>query len=256
MPHLPSKPVILCISGHDPGGGAGIQADVEAVAAQGCHAATLITCLTVQDSIKVAELHPVQPQILLAQAELIIQDYPIAAIKVGLVGSQETAECIQQIREQLPDVPMVLDTVLTSGGGQAISTVEYLKPLIPLSTIITPNRREAREISGKTNPDDCAEKLAQLGCQATLITGADESPRKQVTNSLYSNGNHLHWQWPKLPGSYHGSGCTLAASIAAYLAKEQPLADAVALAQEYTWKSLQHGFRPGSGQFLPGRFLL
>ncbi|WP_456378080.1 bifunctional hydroxymethylpyrimidine kinase/phosphomethylpyrimidine kinase [Thiolapillus sp.] len=251
-----SKPVVLCISGHDPGGGAGIQADIEAVAAQGCHAATLITCLTVQDSNKVVELHPVQPLILLAQAQLIIQDYPIAAIKVGLIDNQETAACIRQIREQLPDTPMVLDTVLASGGGQAMGTADYLQPLLPLSTIITPNRREARKLSGETGPDACAKKLLQLGCESVLITGADESTGKKVTNSLYHNGNSRHWQWPKLPGSYHGSGCTLAASIAACLAKNQPLADAVAFAQEYTWKSLQHGFRPGSGQLLPGRFFL
>ncbi|WP_456417653.1 bifunctional hydroxymethylpyrimidine kinase/phosphomethylpyrimidine kinase [Thiolapillus sp.] len=248
-----AKPVVLCISGHDPGGGAGVQADIEAVAARGCHAATLITCLTVQDSSKVTELHPVQPQILLAQARLLIQDYAIAAIKVGLLGSRETAECIRQIRQQLPHIPMVLDTVLASGGGQALGAVEFLKPLLPLSTIITPNRREARELSGETSPDACADKLLQLGCKAVLITGADESTGEQVTNTLYSNGHIRHWQWPKLPGSYHGSGCTLAASIAAHLAKGQSLADAVSLAQEYTWKALQHGYRPGSGQFLPER---
>ena len=249
-----SKPVILCISGHDPGGGAGIQADIEAAAAQGGHAATLITCLTVQDSSKVVELHPVHPQILLTQAELVIQDYAVAAIKIGLLGSRETAECIRQIRKQLPRIPMVLDTVLASGGGQAMGAVETLKPLLSLGAIITPNHHEARELSGETSPDACADKLLQLGCKAVLITGADESTGEQVTNTLYSNGSTRHWQWPKLPGSYHGSGCTLATSIAVHLAKKQSLAGAVSLAQEYTWKALQQGFRPGSGQFLPGRF--
>jgi len=249
-----TKPIVLCISGHDPGGGAGIQADIEAVAAQGCHAAALITCLTVQDSNKVTELHPIQPQILLAQAELIIRDYPIAAIKVGLVDNQETAECIRQIREQLPDTPMVLDTILTSGSGQTMGAAEYLQPLLPLSTIVTPNRCEARELSGETSPGACAKKLLRLGCKSVLITGADESTQEQVTNTLYDDAHTRHWQWPKLPGSYHGSGCTLAASVAAHLAKKQTLADAVSFAQEYTWKALQHGFHPGSGQFLPGRF--
>ena len=247
------KPVVLCISGHDPGGGAGIQADIEAVAAQGCHAASLITCLTVQDSSNVYEVLPVQPDILLKQAVKIIEDYPVAAIKIGLTGSRESAPVIRQIRQMLPGIPMVLDTVLASGGGRGISATDWLLPLIPLSTLITPNRREARELSGERTPDACAEKLLLQGCDAVLITGADESSHGQVTNTLYRNGETRHWQWPKLPHSYHGSGCTLAAGIAARLALGESLADATAKAQAYTWDSLQQGFRPGTGQHIPGR---
>ena len=253
MFHPVSTPVVLCISGHDPSGGAGIQADIEAVAALGCHAATLITCLTVQDTAQVVEVHPVRTRILLDQAQLIMHDYRIAAIKIGLLGSMEAANSILEIRRQLPHIPMVLDTVLASGGGQSMSAVEFLKPLLSLSTIITPNRREARALSGKSTPDACAKKLLQTGCKAVLITGADESSHDQVTNTLYTATQTRHWQWPKLAGSYHGSGCTLAASIAANLAKGQLLADAVGNAQEYTWNSLKRGFQPGSGQHIPRR---
>lgn len=255
MSRFTTKPVVLCISGHDPSGGAGIQADIESIAAQGCHGVSLITCLTVQDSNRVSEIHPVQPRILLAQAKMIIGDCQIDAIKIGLLGSGEIATAIQQICQMLPGVPVVLDTVLASGGGQAMSAVAYLKPLIPLSAIITPNRQEARKLSGESTPDACADTLLQLGCDAVLITGADESSHEQVTNTLYSDDHTRHWQWPKLPGSYHGSGCTLAASIAANLAKKAPLADAVGMAQEYTWDSLQRGFQPGAGQFIPGRIV-
>ncbi|WP_293672698.1 bifunctional hydroxymethylpyrimidine kinase/phosphomethylpyrimidine kinase [Thiolapillus sp.] len=253
MFHPNPKPVVLCISGHDPCGGAGIQADIEAVAAQGAHAATLITCLTVQDSSNVYEVLPVQPAILLRQATRIAKDYPVAAIKIGLIGSAETANALQQIRQLLPDIPLVLDTVLASGGGQGIGAAAYLEPLIPLSTLLTPNRREARELSGGNTPDACGAKLLQKGCGAVLITGADESSHGQVTNTLYRNGETRHWQWPKLPGDYHGSGCTLAAAIAAQLALGEPLTEAIARAQAYTWESLQQGFRPGSGQFIPDR---
>ncbi len=254
MSHPVSTPVVLCISGHDPSGGAGIQADIETVAAQGCHAATLITCLTVQDSARVVEVYPIQTRIMLDQARLIMQDYPIAAIKVGLLGSKEAASSILTIRQQLPHIPMVLDTVLASGSGQNMSATEFLKPLLPLSTLITPNRREARALSGETAPDACAEKLLQLGCEAVLITGADESCHDQVTNTLYAATQTRHWQWPKLAGSYHGSGCTLAASIAANLARGQMLADAVGNAQEYTWNTLKRSFQPGSGQYIPRRY--
>lgn len=253
MSHPVSTPVVLCISGHDPSGGAGIQADIEAVAALGCHAATLITCLTVQDSARVVELYPVQTRMLSEQAQLIMQDYRIAVIKVGLLGSMETASSVLEIRQQLPHIPMVLDTVLSSGSGQSMSAVEFLEPLLPLSTLITPNRREARALSGESTPDTCAEKLLRTGCKAVLITGADESSHDQVTNTLYTANQTRHWQWPKLAGSYHGSGCTLAASVAANLAKGQALADAVGNAQEYTWNSLKHGFQPGSGQHIPRR---
>ncbi len=255
MPNFDTKPVVLCISGHDPSGGAGIQADIEAVAVQGCHAASLITCLTVQDSSGVSELHPVQPELVLNQANLLLQDYRIDAIKIGLLGSREMTDVLRQIRQRLPHIPMVLDTVLASGGGQRMGAAADLHPLIAMSTLITPNRREARELSGETTADACADTLLQHGCDAVLITGADESSHGQVANTLYGNGHTRHWQWPKLPGSYHGSGCTLAACIAANLAKNEPLADAVGQAQEYTWKALQNGFQPGAGQFIPGRFI-
>lgn len=247
------KPVVLCISGHDPGGGAGIQADIEAVAAQGCHAVTLITCLTVQDSSNVLEVLPVQPDILLRQAELLSQDFQIAALKIGLIGSRGITQTIRQIRKMLPDIPMVLDTVLASGGGQGVGAVDFLKPLIPLSTLITPNRHEARKLSGEETPDACAAKLLQMGCTAVLITGADEASHDQVTNTLFSNAETRHWQWPRLPHGYHGSGCTLAAGIAAQLAKGTPLFEAADIAQEYTWKALQQGFKPGTGQHFPDR---
>jgi hydroxymethylpyrimidine/phosphomethylpyrimidine kinase len=253
MTNSPQKPIVLCLSGHDPGGGAGIQADIETLAALGCHAATLITCLTEQDSGRVYRIHPVSPQILQQQARRILDDYPIAAIKVGLLGHAGATELVQAIRGSLPDIPLVLDTVLASGGGQSMSSTDLLHPLLPQASLITPNRKEARELSGKTTPGDCARALLGSGCPAVLITGADESSHGQVTNSLFRENHNRHWQWPRLPGSYHGSGCTLASAIAAGLAQGNSLENAVDSAQHYTWNSLNSAFRPGRGQLLPGR---
>jgi hydroxymethylpyrimidine/phosphomethylpyrimidine kinase len=254
MSHFSSKPVVLCISGHDPSGGAGIQADIEAISAQDCHVASLITCLTVQDSCRVLALHPIPPDILSAQAECLMKDYKISAIKVGLIGSREIADCIFSIRQSLPDIPMVLDTVLASGSGQSLVATELIKPLIPVSTLITPNRHEARALSGRDEIKACADRLLETGAKAVLITGADESSHGKVINSLHDSRGIQHWQWQKLPDSYHGSGCTLAASIAANLARGLTLNLSVALAQEYTWQSLLQGFKPGHGQYIPGRY--
>ncbi|BAO43153.1 bifunctional hydroxymethylpyrimidine kinase/phosphomethylpyrimidine kinase [Thiolapillus brandeum] len=254
MTEVTSSPVVLCISGLDPSGGAGIQADIETLAANGCHAAALITCLTEQDSRRVYRVHPVAADILRQQAQRIIHDYPVAAIKVGLVGDARIAAEIHSICEALPDVPLVLDTVLASGSGQAMSSTDMLLPLLEKARLITPNRREARALSGRTGPEDCAHSLMKRGCGAILITGADESSHGQVTNSLYQEQQTRHWQWPKLPGSYHGSGCTLASAIAGGLARGQTLDDAVDAAQNYTWHALDRAFHPGKGQFIPGRY--
>ncbi len=253
MSHFSNKPVVLCISGHDPSGGAGIQADIEAVAAQGCHAAGLITCLTVQDSKQVMALHSVKAQILLDQAKCILQDYEISAIKVGLIGSREISDIILEIQQMLPHIPLVLDTVLASGNSQALGARDFINPLLPVSTIATPNRHEARILSNETSIHECAKNLLQTGTEAALITGADESTHGKVINSLYNQQGVQHWQWEKLPDSYHGSGCTLAASLAANLAKGLSLTHAVDKAQAYTWKALTQGFRPGQGQHIPGR---
>lgn len=253
MIQVTSHPVVLCLSGLDPSGGAGIQADIETLTAMGCHAASLVTCLTEQDSHRVYRVHPVAANILRQQAQRIIRDYPVAAIKVGLVGDAFVADEIQRIREALPGVPLVLDTVLASGSGQAMSSTDLLLPLLNKASLITPNRREARALSGQNTPEDCARSLLNSGCGAVLITGADESSHGQVTNSLYQKQQTRHWQWPKLPGSYHGSGCTLASAIAGGLARGQPLDEAVDAAQDYTWHALERAFKPGKGQLVPGR---
>ncbi len=253
MTNQDKKTVVLCLSGHDPGGGAGIQADIETLAAMGCHAAPLVSCLTVQDSRQVYGVHPVPETLLRQQARRILEDYRISAIKVGLLGGSGAARVVRQLAETLPDVPLVLDPVLASGAGQAISPADILDPLLPLTSLITPNRREARELSGAVTPDDCARALGDRGCQAVLITGADESEHDKVTNSLYREKHVRHWQWSKLPGSYHGSGCTLASAVAAGLARGKDLEAAVDAAQHYTWNALLRAFQPGRGQMVPGR---
>lgn len=254
-----NPPVVLCLSGHDPSGGAGIQADIEAVFANNAFAATVITCLTVQDSHKISALKSVDPDLLEQQAMMILKDYhgAIKAIKIGLLGSIDIARRVAKILTAYPQIPVVLDPVLAASGGgaeasQALSTF-ITQELLPLTTLITPNREEARMLSGQTSVADSAKALLATGCKAVLITGADEEKSKKVTNQLFFNDNQHSWQWAKLPGDFHGSGCTLAAAIAAHLAQGQSIVDAVENAQHYTWHSLCRAIKPGHGQAIPGR---
>lgn len=253
MKSATAKPIVLSLAGHDPGGGAGIQADIEAIGAQGCHAATVITCLTVQDSRRVWSVHPVDAALLTRQAERIVDDYPVAALKIGLVPDEAIARSIAWLLRQMQPVPVVLDPVLHSGDGQALASVEYLQPLLALATVATPNREEARRLSRRQDTSECGPHLLETGCQAVLMTGADEAQQETVINTLYQPHQTRHWQWPRLNGSYHGSGCTLAASLAARLALGETLETAADHAQAYTWNSLKQGFQPGKGQFIPDR---
>lgn len=251
-------PVILCCSGHDPSGGAGIQADIESILAMGGHAATLITTLTVQDSHNVASLHPVDPQLFLSQARLLIEDLPIAALKVGLLGSAAIADAVATLRDRLPNpVPVVIDPILRAGGGSDLASAALLESLrrrlLPRTTVLTPNLAEARRLTGQHGAEDCARALIDQGVRWILVTGGDE-PGDKVHNLLVGpEGESYHWQWPRLPHRYHGSGCTLAAALAARLAQGDTVPAACLAAQEFTQQTLVRAQLWGRGQHFPQR---
>lgn len=254
-------PIILSIAGHDPSGGAGIQADIEAILAQGCRAATALTCLTVQDSRDVSRLVPVEPGLVSEQALTVLADLPVAVIKIGLIGDTAVAGAVADICAQHPAIPLVFDPVLASGGGTGLASAGLLEVirdrLLPRTWLLTPNLAEARRLSGGLTADDCARRLLGLGVRHLLITGADEHEnRQQVINRLYqADAPPSRFEWPRLPHSYHGSGCTLAAACAARLALGEGVEEAVSHAQRYTWQSLERATRPGHGQYLPRRWM-
>jgi hydroxymethylpyrimidine/phosphomethylpyrimidine kinase len=258
-----SVPVLLTIGGHDPSGGAGIQADIEAAAANGVHAVSLVTCLTLQDSCNVRELHPVAPELLANQLKLLLADSQVAAIKIGLLGSALTASTLARLLHDLPDEPIVLDPVLAAGGGSDLAGPELLaclrQELLPLCHLLTPNTPEAIRLSGleaDAPPEACAAVLLSAGCEAVLITGThDTRSEDRVTHHLFQPQQPVMCsEWPRLPGEFHGSGCTLAAAVAAGLAKGVPLQTAVESGLEYTWQSLNSGFHSGRCQTTPDRF--
>ena len=256
-----SRPVVLCLSGHDPSGGAGLQADIEALLAQGCHAAPTVTALTVQDTVNVSDFRVLDRDWVLAQANAVINDLPVEAVKLGMLGSVEMVETVLEIMQRLPGIPLVCDPVLRAGGGGALGKDEVgyamRERLLPVATIATPNLPEARILAELPDgsADECAEKLLPF-IQHLLITGG-HGDEHEVHNRLYSRDGSRHtYTCQRLPGSYHGSGCTLASTLAGRLALGQELVSAVQFALDYTWRTLRDAEQPGHGQFIPRRLPL
>jgi hydroxymethylpyrimidine/phosphomethylpyrimidine kinase len=262
LPEIP--PIVLTFAASDPSAGAGMQADILTIASMGCHPLTVVTAITVQDTSGVDDVQSIEAELVMNQARTVLEDMPVAAFKIGLLGSVENIAVIAEIISDYSDIPLVLDPVLSSGRGDELANEDMLEAmrelLIPQTTILTPNSLEARRLvqdedDEEDNPDlaECAKRLIQLGCEYVLITGTHENTPK-VINSLYGEQGLIRSDsWPRLPGIYHGSGCTLASAIAALLANGLPMEEAVREAQEYTWETLKYGFRPGMGQHIPDR---
>ena len=252
-------PVVLSFGGNDPTGGAGLQADIETVASMGGHAAPVLTTLTVQDTQDVMRMGSLDLTLITEQARAVLEDMPVAAIKIGLLGSSEAAEAVHTILVDYPDIPVVLDPVLASGSGTELADADLidaiLSLLFPMANVITPNSLELRNLAPEADSlDACAQELLETGCDYLLVTGTHENTR-HVVNSLYGNKRLLEtYQWERLPHIYHGSGCTLAAAIAALLAHGIEPLSALREAQEYTWETLRNANRLGMGQYIPNRF--
>lgn len=243
-------PIVLTFAASDPTGGAGLQADLLTLAALGCHPLSVVTGITVQDTRGVESLDAVDAALVERQAAKLLAEMKVAAFKLGVLGSAANVRAVAAIVAHHPRVPLVLDPVLASGRGDPLASdavVDALLELIvPSATLATPNTLEARRLGGE-------RALLDRGCRYVLLTGTHEET-SDVVNTLYdANGKVREDRWPRLPGSYHGSGCTLASACAAQIAHGLPVADAVRAAQEFTWKSLSAGFRPSDGQFIPWR---
>lgn len=265
MPQDLLPPIVMVFAASDPSGGAGLQADIMTLSSMGCHPLSVVTALTVQDSAGVEDVLAIDADWVSDQARALLEDMSVSAFKVGMLGSVENIAAIAEIISDYPDIPLVLDPVLSSGRGDELASEDMIAALrellLPQTTLLTPNSIEARrlaldESNEEDDPDlaECARRLVGAGAEYVLITGTHEHT-PQVVNSLYGENGLIRTDaWERLPGSYHGSGCTLASAIAANLANGLELAEAVRDAQDYTWQALENGFRPGMGQYLPDRF--
>ena len=246
----PPPPLVLSFAATDPTGGAGLQADVLTLAALGCHPLSVATAITVQDTHGVARIEALDAALVAEQAARLLAELAVAAFKIGVVASAANARAIAAVLAAHARVPVVLDPVLASGRGDALAgpatRAALLEALLPRTTVLTPNTPEAEALGG------VAACLAR-GCRYVLVTGT-HAATPEVVNTLHdAQGVVREDRWPRLAGSYHGSGCTLASAIAARLAHGDVVPEAVRAAQDYTWHALARGFRPASGQHLPLR---
>jgi len=256
---MKSPPTVLCFSGFDPSGGAGIQADIESIASMGAHAVPVITALTVQNTQNVNYFQPVEAQLFDDQVNKLLEDVQVKAIKIGMIGSLSIIKSIAIILKKYPELPVIYDPVLAAGGGANLiesGMLSAIKELIlPHTTILTPNSPEARLLSNQDNINECGKKLMDDGCEAVLITGTHEDC-EHVNNVWFSEGQYVEtFSWDRLAHEYHGSGCTLASAIAALVAQGLDSFNAVNEAQDYSWNTLKHAFQiSDKGQLIPNRF--
>lgn len=258
MSSLTEPPVtVLAISAHDPTGAAGLQADIETITACGCRCASLLTATTSQNTGIFEDAFPQPVEQLRREARLLLQDMRFAACKIGMLGAAATALFVADLLTGLGGIPVVLDPIIAAGTGTRIADAALLDAmkmrLMPLVTVATPNCQEARELGGTVEIERAAEALLRLGASNVLITGGDE-PAPRVVNVLFrDSAPPIRYEFERLPHRYHGSGCTLASAIAAFLARGMTVEDAVAQAQVYTWNALRRGIRLGLGQYHPDR---
>jgi len=254
---------VLTFAASDPSGGAGLQADVLTLASMGCHPLSVVTAITVQDTVGVESFLAVDPDWVADQARCILEDIPVAAFKIGMLGSIEIVTVIAEVVSDYPDIPLVLDPVFASGRGDEFAGDEMVAAirelLVPQSTVITPNTIELRRLAQEDDEEagsdlgELARHLLDIGCEYVLVTGTHEATPEVINTLYHRDGLVRSDSWQRLPGSYHGSGCTLASALAANLARGLEMTEAVYEAQDYTWQALQYGFRLGMGQYIPDR---
>ena len=246
---------VLIIAGSDSGGGAGIQADVKAVTMLGGHAMTAVTAITAQNTLGVQGVHAIPTEIVLAQIDSVVGDIGVDTVKIGMIGSAETAAAVAErlSRPDLADAALVFDPVMVATSGSVLAdaaTIEAFRALLRRAMVATPNIPELEALGG-------AEAVLAHGCSLLVKGGHGEG--EVVTDRLLEpgEGEVAHWDAPRIDTPHsHGTGCTLASAIACGLAQGMPLEPAIARARDFVRLSLLdapglgHGHGPMGQQFV------
>lgn len=254
-----ATPVIMSFSSHDPSGSAGIQADIECAASLGCHCTPIITTLCAKDTRDTKEIIPVEAALIIEQARAILEDMQVAAIKVGYVGSVENVEAIHSILRDYPHIPVILDPVTSVCNSELMEAPSVIRAtetlLLPLALITTPDLVEAHELAQQGDTiDACAQEILESGCEYLLISGAKRTQHSYENHLYGKQGLIKKYSWERLKLFSHGSGATLAASIACYLGHGLRPEEAISQGQNFTWHSLANSRRLGMGKRIPNRF--
>ena len=242
---------VLSIAGSDSGGGAGIQADLKTFAALGCYGMTAITALTAQNTLGVSGIHGVPPEMLKAQLSAVLDDIGVDAVKIGMLHAPDIVRTVAWALRHYEVQQVVLDPVMVATSGDRLiapDTVQVLvDELFPLATVVTPNLDEAalllgRPIGDASELDAAARDLLALGAKAVLLKGG-HLPGDEVADLLVSgDAPAQRLASPRIASrNTHGTGCTLSSAIAAYLALDHPLDQAVAKARSYILKAIAEG---------------
>jgi len=262
MPQTPSKPppVLLTVAGFDPTSGAGITADLKVFAAHGCYGIACITALTVQSTAGVRRIQPLDVALVRSTLQELAEDFSIAAVKIGMLGSGSVAEAVREFLEGLQPQHCVLDPVLRSSSGAELvdeAGKAALPRLFPLASVITPNWAEAAELTGVAVRDSesarrAAAELHRMGARAVVITGGD-APAAEAADLLSINeGGKIEtreFTAPKVESrSTHGTGCAFSSAIAAHQALGAGLPEAVARAKRYVRDAILNAPQLGRGR--------
>ncbi|KON81151.1 hydroxymethylpyrimidine/phosphomethylpyrimidine kinase [Azoarcus sp. PA01] len=261
-------PSVLCFATSDATGGGGLQSDVLTLASMGCHPLTVVAAVAVRDTRGIEELFALDADAVAAQARAVLEDIPVHALKLGLVGNVENVAAIAEILSDYPDLPLVLEPALSYVDGDDGAADEMLAALaelvLPQVTVLVASRHEVLRLANASLEDadadeqllleDAVAHLLALGTEYVLLTGAGE-PGPQVVNILMGDEGVVRTDaWERLPGRFLGAGATLAGAVAAALAHGMEVPEAVREAQEFTFQALSGAYRPGMGLALPDRF--
>ncbi len=251
-------PIALTIAGSDSGGGAGIQADLRSFAAYHVHGLSVLTAVTAQNTRAVADIEMLPARIVRAQVASVLDDFPVAAIKTGMLGTAALVRTVSTALAPYPGIPLVVDPVLIATSGAALAREGLIaamqRHLLPRADLLTPNLPEAerlldRSIRSRAGLLDAAHRLRDAGARAVLLKGGHLAGR--TVHDVLVTDNGVQWfSHPRLAFEAHGTGCTLAAAIAAGLARGAALREAVASAIEFVQRGLHHGYRPGRGRLV------
>ncbi|RZA35134.1 MAG: hydroxymethylpyrimidine/phosphomethylpyrimidine kinase [Lysobacteraceae bacterium] len=265
-------PLILTFGVSDPVGALGVQADLAAFAAHGCHGLSVVAGILVADSAKVENLHEVDSDWMADQARVLLEDMPVAAFKVGAVATVLQLAAIAEIVSDYPDAPLILDPFLTALPDSGLADEEMLSAirsiLAPQTTVLMLSQSELgrmaetwREPGEAGGDDNSAEalladvaELTNAGCQYVLVTGTRDD-QGGCSNTLFdADGVVARVEWKHLPGPFVGAGNTYSAAFAALMACGMEAPQALFAAQEYTTGALEHAQRFGMGKFIPNKF--
>ena len=249
------------LSGLDPSGGAGIQADIQAITSLGAHPLPLLSCLTVQDTSNVEGAEAVAPELIRRQLACLAHDVPIHAVKTGALGNAEVVEVLMEFLDSHPQLPVIVDPVIKAAGGGELADEQLIKAmktrLFPRAEMITPNGEELALLGDSDDSATAAGNLMRGGCESVLATGG-HGTGIHIINTLYNHAPEpMVWEVERVGSNeYHGTGCTLAAAIAAGRACGLSPRAAISQAQNYVHRTLLHALQVGKGQLVPDRGIL